>query len=93
MAQPDTFKETLSSLRSQMTDNYKNAKPKRFAGLLQLHGEIQVNLASGVTHSVHMGDRGLLTEDELIYEDRSGQLICLFWDQVESVWFHIGYID
>lgn len=87
------LKAALFPFKEQVSKTYKNCKPRIFASILDNHGECQVRLASGEIHSLHAGDSGLLSEDEVIYTDREGQYVALFWDQVEAVWFHIGYKD
>ena len=89
----DSLKDKLTTFRTQLDENYSAVKPKRFANLMLHHGEVQVRLASGEIHSLHMGDKGILSNEDVVYLDREGQYIAIFWDQVESLWFHTGYKD
>jgi len=87
------LKAALFPFKEQVSKPYTCCKAKVFASILDNHGECQVRLASGDVHSIHNGDLGLLSDEEIIYTDREGQYIAIFWDQVEAVWFHIGYKD
>ena len=83
--------ELKSTLKEVIGTKFSNPKAKAYMAIIENHGEAQVFLASGAEHSTHMGDRGMVTDDTLIYVDRFGQYNVLFWDQVETVNFHLGY--
>lgn len=68
-----------------------NPKAASFADVLLNHGECQVGLASGEVHSIHLGDHGRVDDAHILYRDRTGQNVWLFWDQVERLDFHLGY--
>ena len=81
----------LKPFNEQVDGNFTNNKATMFAVILQNHGECQVYLASGVVHSIHLGDNGNLNNDMVVYQDRANGYKVIFWDQVESVDFHNGY--
>jgi hypothetical protein len=88
----DGLKEGLSTFKNNLDGNLKG-KAKCFNDILENHGECQIVLASGTIHSLHLGDKGDFDESVVTYVDKEGNYICIFWDQVESVNFHLGYKD
>lgn len=70
-----------------------NPFARAFAELIRAHGEVQIDMASGKTYSVHMGDRGYLDEDTLCFRANTGTVYCLSWCQVEGFWAHLGSLE
>jgi len=64
-----------------------------FCELLESHGEVQLDMASGKKYSVHLGDTGMITDRALTVRLFDGRLIKINWEQVETVWFHLGNDD
>jgi hypothetical protein len=84
--EPKTFKEFLTS-----SPIPSDPKIQVFATRIQDHGEVQVRMTSGQTHSIHMGDKGTVEPGAINYVDREGTRHNLFVDQIEAIWTHKGY--
>jgi len=85
------LKSTLKPFKELLGEEVNNSKALVFLSILTNHGEAQVKLASGVIHSIHLGDSGYVDESHIIYTDREGGYQAIFWDQVEALDFHMGY--
>lgn len=83
------FKEIFGAGKTPLT----SAKPTVFSRILLDHGEAQVTLASGEVHSIHLGDSGTIDDECLSYKNRERGHQFLFWDQIEKIDFHRGYIE
>ena len=70
-----------------------NPMAQIWAQRLGNHGEVQVNVASGKTYSMHQGDIGTVDDTCIILVDREGTTHCIMWTQVEAVWTHRGYLE
>ena len=77
-------------LREQLED-LTEIKAALLAEILKSHGEVQIHMASGEVHSVHLGDSGILRNEYLAYKNRERGVAILFWGQVESLDYHKGY--
>ena len=66
---------------------------KDFVDLLESHGEVQIDMASGKKYSIHYGDTGMIDERGIMVRMFDGRLIKVNWEQVESVWFHLANDD
>jgi hypothetical protein len=88
------FRELLASDRyATDTQRALPAAAADFIQLLPLHGELQLNMASGKVYSVHLGDVGYLDGQCLRVRLGTGTVVNLHWSQVENVWFHLASED
>jgi hypothetical protein len=83
--EPKTFAEVLKGATPS------DAKIETFKNRILAHGEVQVRMTSGQTHSIHMGDHGDVAPGLITYKDNTGTIHNLFVDQIESMWTHKGY--
>ncbi len=80
-----TFKE---SLEKSIPDS---PKEQLFAERLLSHGEAQIVLVNNVTHSIHLGDQGVIVPGIITYIDRDGQRHNIFTAQIVEINTHLGY--
>lgn len=61
-----------------------------FVVMLDSHGEVQIDMASGKKYSVHLGDQGYISIGCLTVKLDDNRTVRLNWDQVENVWIHVA---
>lgn len=83
-----TFKELLDSAALMRRDLPPTGQD--FCELLETHGEVLLDLASGKRYSVHLGDMGGLDAQCLTVRLFDGRSLKINWLQIETVWVHLA---
>lgn len=83
----DTFKNILNSdlMRRDLPD-----LGMTFCTLLENHGEVQVDMASGKKYSLHLGDLGCIDSNCITVKLFDGRIVVLNWSQIENCWIHLA---
>lgn len=68
-----------------------NSKAAYIVQRLKEHGEVQVILASKTEYSFHLGDYGEIGLNAMCFRDNQGSTQFLAYDQIESIFTHMGY--
>lgn len=79
-----------TTLKKAMEQSSLAPPASDFAYMLREHGEVQVRLGSGKTYSVHLGDRGDISDDALTVVLFNGETVRICWEAVETMWTHLA---
>lgn len=84
----ETFKEILES--GKLVRPELPGMAQSFCQLLERHGEVQIDLASGKKYSLHLGDTGNICSSCVTVRLFDGRIISVGWEQVENCWIHLA---